>query len=72
MKKSRKSAGTTGLSRQEFGQILDDDVGAVLEQRLGLADAIHAHDDPEVARATGRYAGLGVFEDGAILGCRVK
>ena len=35
---------------QQLGEVLDDDVGAVLAQRVGLADAVDADDEAEASR----------------------
>ena len=49
---------------QQLGQVLDDPVGAVLGQRLGLADPVHADHVAEVARVPGRHPGQRVLEHG--------
>ena len=47
---------------QQLGEVVDDDVGAVLEQRLALVRAVDADHVPEVPRAARRDAGLRVLE----------
>jgi hypothetical protein len=49
---------------QELGEVGDDDVGAVLAQRVGLAHAVDAHDVSEPARAARLHAGQRVLEHG--------
>ena len=47
---------------------MHDDVGAVLGQRLGLADPVDTDDQGEPPGATGLHAGQGVFVDDGALG----
>ena len=52
---------------EQFGKIADDDVGAVLAQRVGLSDAVDADDEAEPARAPRGDSGECVLEDGRLL-----
>ena len=49
---------------EQLREVLDDDVRAVLAQRLGLPDAVDADDDAEVAGAAGLDPGERVLEHG--------
>ena len=51
---------------EQLGEILDDDVGAVLAQRLGLADAVDPDDDPEAPGTPGLDPRERVLEDGRL------
>src|SRR5689334_8710254 len=48
----------------QLGEVLDDDVGAVLAQRLGVVDAVDADDVAEVTGMAGFDPRDGVLEDG--------
>ena len=70
---SRTAHGSTGKAGwwittcvQQLGEVADDDVGAVLAQRVGLADAIDADDEAEVAGPPGLDAGQRVLEHGRL------
>ena len=72
---SRTSHGSTANGRlgsaahaSELRQILHDDVGAVLAQRVGLPDAVDADDVAEAARAARLDAGERVLEHAACAG----
>ena len=62
--------GSTGRRwrSQELGEVVDDDVGAVLEQRLALADAVDADDVAELPGAPGLDAGQRVLEHRRLVG----
>src|SRR5947207_14829908 len=49
---------------QQVREVLDDDVGAVLAQRVGLPGPVHPDHVPEVAGPARRDAGQGVLEHG--------
>ena len=57
---------------EQLGQVADDDVGAVLAQRVGLPDPVHADHDPEVPGAAGLDAGQRVLEDRRGTGIRAE
>ena len=78
---SRTAHGSTGKAdwriissragcRSSSARSLDDDVGAVLSERLCLADAVDADDAAEVTGAAGLDAGQRVLEHGRLLPAR--
>ena len=56
------------MRSEQLREVRDDDVGAVLAQRVGLADPVDADDEAEAAGAPGRDAGEGVLEHGRLAG----
>ena len=52
---------------QQLGEVVDDDVGAVLEQRLAVAGAVDADDVAELPGAAGLDAGERVLEHGGLV-----
>ena len=53
------------ITREQLGEVGDDDVGAVLPQRVGLPDAVDADDEAEVSCARRFDPGERVLEDRA-------
>ena len=47
---------------QQLGEVVDDDVGAVLEQRVVAGAAVDADDEAEAAGPAGGDAGDGVLD----------
>src|SRR5215217_2830725 len=59
---ARPQSTGAGSSPEQLGEIVHDDVGAVLLERLALADAVDTDDEAEVARASGRHSRERVLE----------